>query len=210
MKGIQTNNRLRTEEDSYQPDSPGKKRNRNPDWEVKMKLRYRNNLGAFCPQEKSGFTLLENPFQERVLVDKQSTLTGFILLEVLVSVIILAVGLVAVLGAFSTSSKIVTTSEKYQTALQLAEQKLYEISSTPVDDLRDYGHGGFGDKYPDYNWEYEIEDKDSEFYTDEAGILLEPETYREITVIVSYTEHGKTITPITLVTYDTSKLRYVL
>ena len=175
-----------------------------------MKLRYRNNLGAFCPQEKSGFTLLENPFQERVLVDKQSTLTGFILLEVLVSVIILAVGLVAVLGAFSTSSKIVTTSEKYQTALQLAEQKLYEISSTPVDDLRDYGHGGFGDKYPDYNWEYEIEDKDSEFYTDEAGILLEPETYREITVIVSYTEHGKTITPITLVTYDTSKLRYVL
>ena len=188
MTGIANYNGQRTEERSYQPDSPRKKIYHKPDWVDMRDIRNRNEKGTFCLQEKM----------------------GFILLEVLVSVIILTIGLVAVLSAFSSSSKIITTSEKYQIALQLAEQKLYEITSTPEEDIRDYGHGEFGDKYPEYSWEYNIDEKDSEFYTDEAGFVLEPETYREITLTVSYVERGKTITPVTLVTYDTSKLRFVL
>ena len=137
-------------------------------------------------------------------------LTGFILLEVLVSVIILTVGLLAVLGAFSSSSKIIITSERYQTALQLAEKKMYEIESTQPDELRDYGHGGFGDKYADYSWEYDIKEEQSEFYGDQIGIVLEPDTYQVITLSVSYKERGKTQTPITLVTYKTSRLRYLI
>ena len=188
MTGIATYNGLGADKCSHQPDSPRKKKFHNPDWADMRIIRNRNQIGTFCLRGK----------------------IGFILLEVLVSVIILTIGLVAVLSAFSTSSKIVTTSEKYQIALQLAEQKLYEINTTPEEDLRDYGHGGFGDKYSIYSWEYDIKEKDSEFYSDEAGFLLEPETYKEITVKVSYIERGKTLTPVTLVTYDTAKLRFIL
>ena len=135
--------------------------------------------------------------------------SGFILLEVLVSVIILTIGLVAVLGAFTTSSKIITSSEKYQTALHLAEQKLFEIQNTPEDELRDWGSGRFGDKYPEYAWDYEIDEEQSEFYSDEAGFVIEPEYYRVITLAVSFKDRGKTYTPVTLVTYDTKKLIYL-
>lgn len=134
---------------------------------------------------------------------------GFILLEVLVSVIILTVGLLAVLGAFSSSSKIITTSERYQTALELAEKKMYEIESAKEDEIRDYGHGDFGDKYAEYSWEYDIKVEQSEFYGDQIGISLEPDTYKVITLSVSYKERGKTQTPITLVTYKTSRIRYL-
>ncbi len=135
--------------------------------------------------------------------------SGFVLLEVLVSVIILTVGLLAVLGAFSSSSKIIITSGRYQTALQLAEKKMYEIESAQEDEIRDYGHGDFGDKYAEYSWEYDIKEEQSEFYGDQIGITLEPDTYKVITLSVSYKERGKTQTPITLITYKTSRIRYI-
>jgi hypothetical protein len=93
--------------------------------------------------------------------------------------------------------------------VNLAEQRLFEIQNTPDDEIRDYGTGRFGDKYPDYSWDYEIEEEQSEFYTDEAGFIIEPEYYRVITLSVSYKDRGKTFTPVTLVTYDTKKLVYL-
>jgi Tfp pilus assembly protein PilV len=135
---------------------------------------------------------------------------GFILLEVLVSVMILTVGLLAVLGAFSSSSKIIASSERYQIALQLAEQKLYEIETTPDDELREYGHGAFGDKYPEYSWDYDTKEEQSEFYSNEGGFILEPDTYKKIIVNVSVKERGKTQTPVTLVTYKTTHVRFLI
>lgn len=136
--------------------------------------------------------------------------SGFVLLEVLVSVIILTIGLTAVLGAFSTSVNILVTSEKYQTALHLAQQKLHQIMTTPVDELRDWGRGDFGDKHPDFRWEYTIDEEQSEFYTTESGFILQASTYKVITVIVSYPYRGKIISPVILVTYQTDRLKYLI
>jgi ribonuclease BN (tRNA processing enzyme) len=134
---------------------------------------------------------------------------GFMLFEVLVAVIVLTLGLLAILGAFSTSSKIIITSQHYQTALQLAEQKMFEIMNTPDEDLKDYGKGSFGDKYSEFTWEYDISEEKSEFYGDELGIEFEPDTFKKIILSVSYKERGKTLTPVTLVTYQTANLRYL-
>jgi hypothetical protein len=139
----------------------------------------------------------------------ESAVSGFMLLEVLVSVMVMTVGLMAVLGAFSTSTKIIKTSQKYQLALTLAEQKMFEIMNTPEEDRRDSGRGDFGDKYPDIKWDYDIKEESSEFLIDDSSILQDPEKYEVITLKVSYQEKGQTITPITLVTYETSRLTYV-
>jgi hypothetical protein len=134
---------------------------------------------------------------------------GFMLFEVLVAVMVLTMGLLAILGAFSTSSKIIVTSQHYQTALQLGEQKMFDIMNTPDEDLKDYGKGTFGDKYPQYTWEYDISEEKSEFYGDAMGIEFDPETFKKIILSVSYIEKGKTLTPVTLVTYQTSNIRYL-
>jgi hypothetical protein len=134
---------------------------------------------------------------------------GFMLFEVLVAVMVMTMGLLAILGAFSTSSKIIITSQHYQTALQLGEQKMFEIMNTKDEDLKDYGKGNFGDKYLDYSWEYDIKEEKSEFYGDALGIEFDPETFKKIILSVSYKEKGKTLTPVTLVTYQTPNIRYL-
>ncbi len=131
------------------------------------------------------------------------------LLEVLVSVMVMTVGLMAVLGAFSTSTKIIKTSQKYQLALTLAQQKMFEIMNTPEEDRKEGDRGDFGDKYPDIKWDYDVEEESSEYLIDDSSILMEPEKFETITLTVSYEEKGQTITPITLVTYETSRLTYV-
>ncbi len=132
------------------------------------------------------------------------------LMEVLVSVLILTVGLMAVLGAFSTSVKIITASRKYQTALHLAEQKMFEIMNTPFDDLDDSDRGEFGEDYPNFSWHYEVQEESSDFEDTDTSYTIDPEKYRIYTVSVSYVEKGKTFTPVTITTLDTDNLRYIL
>ncbi|MCX7919715.1 MAG: type II secretion system GspH family protein [bacterium] len=129
---------------------------------------------------------------------------GFILLEVLVSILILSIGLVAVLGAFSSSTKIIATSKRYAEAIRLAEQKMFELQTMPIDSWRTRDSGEFGDQYPEYSWEYEVEECDSEFPELDSEISLEPEKYYRITLRIKYEEQGKSIVPIELVTYITN------
>jgi Tfp pilus assembly protein PilV len=136
-------------------------------------------------------------------------LSGFILLEVLVSILILSIGLVAVMGAFSSSTKIIATTRNYAEVVQLAEQKMFDIQNTPMDQWRTRDSGDFGDKYPEYSWEYEITEKDSEFPDFESEITLEPEKYYQINLRIKYTERNRTSVPIELVTYITSKQAFL-
>jgi type II secretory pathway pseudopilin PulG len=135
--------------------------------------------------------------------------SGFILLEVLVSVLILSIGLVAVIGAFSSSTKIIANTRKYSEAVQLAERKMVELQMTPFENWRTRDSGDFGDQEPDYTWEYEIEEKDSEFPDFDSEITLEPEKYYQITLWIKYEERGKTLVPVEFVTYMTKQQSYI-
>jgi type II secretory pathway pseudopilin PulG len=134
---------------------------------------------------------------------------GFILLEVLVSILILSIGLVAVIGAFSSSTKIISTTRRYSEAVQLAERKMFEIQTIPMEDWKTRDSGDFGDQYPDYTWEYEIEEKDSEFPEFESEITLEPEKYYQLTLRIKFEERNRVSVPIELVTYITKQVSYL-
>lgn len=134
---------------------------------------------------------------------------GFILLEVLVSILILSIGLVAVLGAFSSSTKIIANTKRYSEAVQLAERKMFEFQTTPMENWQTRDSGDFGDQYPEYSWEIEIQEKDSEFPDFDSEITLEPQKYYQITLRIKYEEQGRISVPIELVTYMTTQRAYL-
>ena len=139
----------------------------------------------------------------------QGSWSGFILLEVLVSILILSIGLVAVLGAFSSSTKIIATTRKYSEVVQLAEKKMFELQTAPMESWQTRDSGDFGDQDPEYIWEYEIEETDSEFPDLESEINLEPEKYYQVTLRIKHEERGRTSVPIELVTYITKQQSYL-
>lgn len=148
------------------------------------------------------------PYPKAKILNQKSEI-GFILLEVLVSVLILSIGLVAVIGAFSSSTKIIATTRRYSEAVQLANQKMFEIRTTPMEDWKARDSGNFGDQYPEYSWEYEIEELDSEFPAFESEITLEPEKYYQVTLRIKFEEQNRVSIPIELVTYITKKISYL-
>lgn len=64
---------------------------------------------------------------------------GFTLLEVLITVIILTVGIVAILWAFSAGMYATTDIENVDLALNIAQAKMEEIKNTPFANLEDSG-----------------------------------------------------------------------
>jgi prepilin-type N-terminal cleavage/methylation domain-containing protein len=83
--------------------------------------------------------------------------SGFTLLEVVVSLAIMAVGLVAVLEAFSAASRLSLQDEYITTATRLAQSKMEEVEKEPTITTGSQ-EGGFGDEFPDYSWSVEIQD----------------------------------------------------
>jgi len=88
---------------------------------------------------------------------KSLSSAGFTLLEVMVSVTIIAIALVTLIGAQSQSVSIATDSRFATIASLLARQKMAEIVLTSVDDLHT-DEGDFGDDFPDYHWQVEVQD----------------------------------------------------
>jgi len=86
---------------------------------------------------------------------------GFTLLEVIVSLAIMGVGLVAVLEAFSAGLRLSLQDEFLTTATFLAAGKMEEVMKetyiTPGTD-----EGDFGDEFPDFTWTVEITDSQIE------------------------------------------------
>lgn len=82
---------------------------------------------------------------------------GFTLLEVIVSLAVMGVGLVAVLEAFSAGLRLSLQDEFLTTATFLAAGKMEEVMKetyiTPGTD-----EGDFGDEFPDFTWTVEITD----------------------------------------------------
>ena len=77
---------------------------------------------------------------------------GFTLLEAMVSLAILAIGLIAVIRTFSISTRANAFARDRTTATLLAEQKMAELRGMP---LREIGikTGDFGEDYPRFKWQ---------------------------------------------------------
>jgi general secretion pathway protein I len=91
----------------------------------------------------------------------ERSLRGFTLLEVLVATVVLAVGLLAILTAFSMATRATGASTNDTLIPMLAEQKLAEVRAMPRDDLlAETSEGDFGEEYPGYTWDLEVSPPD--------------------------------------------------
>ena len=82
---------------------------------------------------------------------------GFTLIEVLVATVVLTLGLIGALTAFSIASRASGASRNATLIPLLAEQKLSEVKSIPRDTLKaGITRGDFGTEYPGYTWELRI------------------------------------------------------
>jgi general secretion pathway protein I len=82
---------------------------------------------------------------------------GFTLLEVMVSLAIIAIVLVSLLISQSRSVSLQDESKFNTTAALLAQNKISEIESRKGDDLTS-DSGDFGDDFPNYFWEINVQD----------------------------------------------------
>ena len=80
---------------------------------------------------------------------------GFTLLEVMVAMAILSIGLVSIMGLFSSGLRSASLSQSYTLATMLARQKMEEIASQQEIRAETLG-GDFEGDYSSYNWEVEI------------------------------------------------------
>jgi len=80
---------------------------------------------------------------------------GFTLLEVMVSMAIIAVALSAVLGSQSQSVSIAAEAKFNTTASSLLQSKIAEIESADPYELSS-GSGDFGEDFPGYTWEMDV------------------------------------------------------
>jgi len=93
---------------------------------------------------------------------------GFTLLEVMVAMSIIAIALTALLASQSQSISIAGEAKFSTTAALLAQSKMAEIETKTEDELI-YDSGDFGNDFPDYSWEMEVQDvifADEEEFTD--------------------------------------------
>jgi general secretion pathway protein I len=88
---------------------------------------------------------------------------GFTLLEVMVAVAIIAIALTTLLGSQSQSVSFANSAKFETMAALLAQSKMSEITMQEAGAITN-DSGDFGDDYPGYRWEVNVND------TDIAGI----------------------------------------
>ncbi len=99
---------------------------------------------------------------------------GFTLLEVMVSLAILAFGLVTVMQLFSSSLRNAKVSQDYTNAIFAARQKIEEILVTEKD-FEGYEDSGDFEDLPGYSWTFTSEIYEPEETESEDRYSLQPE-----------------------------------
>lgn len=92
-----------------------------------------------------------------MIIFTQEKQTGFTLLEVMVSLSIIAIVLVSLLISQSQSVSLQDESKFNTTAAMLAQYKLSEFELKKADDLIS-DSGEFGDDFPNYFWKVNVQD----------------------------------------------------
>jgi len=106
---------------------------------------------------------------------------GFTLLEMMISLVILAIALTSVFKLQSMSVVLADRAKFETTAPLLAQMKMAELMIADKDDLYS-GSGDFGDEFPDYGWQTQVDEVDSEML-DDTGKRL-----RRIALIITWGE----------------------
>ena len=87
---------------------------------------------------------------------------GFTLIEVLVATVILALGFLGGLAAFSMATRATAASANDTSLPLLAQSKLAEVQAVPRDELVEGAFGGnFGEDHPGPTWEMTIHPPDA-------------------------------------------------
>lgn len=86
---------------------------------------------------------------------------GFTLLEIMVSISIIALVLVTIYRLHAQTISMYQAARFYTTAPLLAQNKMVEFEIKPLDELTDDA-GNFGDEFPGYSWKITIGDVESQ------------------------------------------------
>lgn len=82
---------------------------------------------------------------------------GFILLEVMVSIAIIAIALTAVLSSQSQSLSLAGEARFNTTSALLAQNKMAEIEAEKPEEMTS-DSGDFGEDFPNYRWDLQVSD----------------------------------------------------
>ncbi|MEE8399370.1 MAG: prepilin-type N-terminal cleavage/methylation domain-containing protein [Desulfobacterales bacterium] len=96
--------------------------------------------------------------------------SGFTLLEVLISISIIAIALLAANRLQSQTFSMANFGQFYTTAPLLAQYTMAELQAKPIEELADDA-GDFGEDHPGYSWKATIQDVESEILGDTAKDL---------------------------------------
>ncbi|MBF0467509.1 MAG: prepilin-type N-terminal cleavage/methylation domain-containing protein [Desulfamplus sp.] len=115
---------------------------------------------------------------------------GFTLLEMMVSISILAIVLVSVFRIQSSTIRLSATGKFHSTASHLARQKMAEIEHELRDPsmLSNELSGYFGDSFPDYRWQSSITVLDLSGSNIPEGTIAKKDLqmFRKIDIEISY------------------------
>lgn len=119
---------------------------------------------------------------------------GFTLLEMMVSIFILALVLVSVFKIQSATIRLSVSGQFYSTASHLARQKMADIEhklsdpSTSNELSADEISGDFGDAFPGYKWQCVIKNFDISGSQIPEGVIKtgELQKFKNITIGISY------------------------
>jgi len=84
---------------------------------------------------------------------------GFMLMEVMIAISMIAIAMTVALGLQSRSISMASEAKFTTTASLLAQKKIAEIEATPLEKVISES-GDFGEDFPEYQWNVEINDTD--------------------------------------------------
>jgi general secretion pathway protein I len=113
--------------------------------------------------------------------------SGFTLLEVMVSVAIVAIAFSAVYKLYSQAFAMNQSVAFYTTATLLAQSKLAELSTRPPSDLTD-DSGNFEDEFADFSWQITVRAVEAE------EVSLSQQALREIDIVIANEQQGESFT----------------
>ena len=119
---------------------------------------------------------------------------GFTLLEIMVSISIIAIVLVAVYRMHTQTISMNNSAKFYTTAPLLAHGKIAELEITTLNELTD-DSGNFGEEFAGYRWNVSINDVESKF------LGATGEDLKKIDVTISFNNDE--------LTYNLRKYRFV-
>lgn len=117
---------------------------------------------------------------------------GFTLVEMIVATLLLAIGVVGALAAFTSSTNASAVAEKIQTASLLAQRHLTETELQADSLSTGEQSGDFGEDYPGFRWRQRVESTDIQnLYRVTVAVQWGPEEAPRERAITTYLRNDR-------------------